>query len=263
MQNFESSNGFLLPTWAISKDLHSGRAYRRRSDFLPCPRQLGRSAPPVNRPTSASSIDPLLGAVHPAATSNRRVYNSYNLTSRSVPPELDPVTSPAQVMICPSPPPEIGVTSTSTHSMTRGPTRGRGDYAVDDGVDGAWMSPATSPARRRTDALGHARQHLPADRRHHRRHVEHDHDVRGRRPARSTMRRPSTPSNGTGTPGLRRGWADYNSEILHRRGEAAAYHHIIRRAHQLHQQQRGVLVPPRRRQLHASPTARSASSSRP
>ncbi len=133
--NFESSRGFLPPTWAITNDLLANAGELNTfPDFIqPCPIQLNEVC---QYPINIHAWVPFVLAY----TDNVQMFNGYNMT-KLFPDPINSTIVGTQLnfMICPSGPgfrtetivdPFVGNTATLA----------AGDYAVDDGIDEGWMA---------------------------------------------------------------------------------------------------------------------------
>jgi len=136
LANFESTNGFYPPSWAISTPTFAlaGLTLNTAPDFYQaCPPQLG---PFANIPLVTHSWVPLILPYAEGST----IANTYNLSwSGASFQNATSVATQINMMVCPTAP----AYRTDTYRTPFLPGAkflfAAGDYAVDDGITGSWQ----------------------------------------------------------------------------------------------------------------------------
>ena len=186
MLNFESSRQVLPPTWAISTpllkppyqpaDLTNLALVGPDNYEPPCPIQIGEVC------NNAIDVQTWVTICLPYFEQGT-IYNAYNISQPySAPVNTTFVGTQLNMMVCPSAPNGYR-TASYTDTLSQAfyganwaVTLAGGDYAVDDGVDSAWMDcEQCSAPRGRGYAWFAARQRCAQDCFSHGWNVEHDH----------------------------------------------------------------------------------------
>jgi prepilin-type N-terminal cleavage/methylation domain-containing protein len=133
--NFEGTRSFFPPTWAIREELLGGANLLPPSDpnYIPiCPRQLGEVC---NYPFDLQSWVPLIMSF----TEEIPLYNSMNMAiAFPTPQNSTSVGTQLAFMVCPSAPP-YRTAPFFNPLINYTATLAAGDYAIDDGIDIAWL----------------------------------------------------------------------------------------------------------------------------
>jgi prepilin-type N-terminal cleavage/methylation domain-containing protein/prepilin-type processing-associated H-X9-DG protein len=139
--NFENSRGFFAPTWAIRNEFLSGANNLPPSNpnYIPsCPTQLGEVC---NFPFDLQAWVPCIMPY----TEQRPLFDAFNMGVAFPTFENSTVIgTQLNFMVCPSAPPFRTATFTNT-LINKDFTLAAGDYAVDDGIDIAWMDANNVP----------------------------------------------------------------------------------------------------------------------
>ena len=137
--NFESSNGFLVPSFALSNDLFKPpfSSSDISSYYPPCPRQLGDFCDLKVPNYAAHSWVPFILPY----VEQQEMYNSYNLTfAFPYPPNSTVTLTQLNFMICPSTPETNRIVQYTDPITMQTYPLACGDYAVDDGLDGTYVA---------------------------------------------------------------------------------------------------------------------------
>jgi prepilin-type N-terminal cleavage/methylation domain-containing protein len=145
--NFESTNGFFAPTWGITNEflrppfspVDLTRLPANNPNYIPpCPQQLGIIC---NNGYDIQSWVPLvMGYMEQVA-----LYNSLNMAQAfPQPANTTAVGTQLNFMLCPSAPPyRLAPYQNALNGQTI--QLAAGDYAIDDGIDDAWMTANNVP----------------------------------------------------------------------------------------------------------------------
>ncbi|WP_165226046.1 DUF1559 family PulG-like putative transporter [Aquisphaera insulae] len=141
--NFEGTNGFFAPTWAISntflkppfQPIDLTTLPPANGNYIPaCPSQFGLVC---NNPLDIQSWVPMIMGY----TEQTALYNSMNISLAFPQPEnTTAVGTQLNFMVCPSAP--GGLRTAPYLNALNGKTvkLAAGDYAVDDGIDDSWLT---------------------------------------------------------------------------------------------------------------------------